>query len=825
MTEHENHELQLAFDFVQYTNKNIFLTGKAGTGKTTFLHDLKKKTPKRMVVVAPTGVAAINAGGVTIHSFFQLSFGPQLAHLISSTNAAKNEKNEYVKRFNREKIRLIKSIDLLVIDEISMVRADMLDAVDEVLRRFKDRNKPFGGVQLLMIGDLHQLSPVIKDDEWQLLKNHYDTVYFFDSKALQQTKPISIELKHIYRQSDNDFINILGKVRNNMVDKETLDVLNSRYMPDFKPDDKDGYIILTTHNATALEINHQKLKQIKSVVSTFKSEVEGDFPSYNFPTEETLELKVGAQVMFVKNDSKREKLFYNGKLGKIKSIEDDVIYVKSADDDTLIAVERETWHNVKFSLNEQTKEIDENTIGSFKQFPLKLAWAITIHKSQGLTFEKAIIDAGAAFAFGQVYVALSRCRSFEGLVLRSPITPQCIKNDRTVAHYTEDMSRNEPGSAQLIDARVNFQQDLIFELYTFNDTQRRFFRLKKVVNENANILVASVPLAMNEVETMFKNEIADIADKFKNQLTQLFSPNVVPEEDKTLQERIRKASAYFKGKIEIVFNEKFQSILFETDNKLINKVLNEDVENLQKEVYVKVKCLNEAEKGFDAIAYIKTKANADIDFKVTAPKKQRKEESISYKNIPNAELFSLLKHWRQSTANEMNVPVFMVLPQKSLAKLLVDLPSNMNELLKIKGIGKVKARQFGAEILEIIDEYCLEKGIEREVQEPEKPKTKKAAKESNHAISYKLYREGKTVKEIAALQHFVESTIEGHLALYVGSGEIDVYDLVDKKKVEMIKDYFNNTQSYSLSDAKIALGAKVSYSELRYVLKSLKFEV
>ena len=324
---------------------------------------------------------------------------------------------------------------------------------------------------------------------------------------------------------------------------------------------------------------------------------------------------------------------------------------------------------------------------------------------------------------------------------------------------------------------------------------------------------------------MLKVEVFEVADKFKNQLSQLFSPNMLPEEDKILQERTRKASAYFIGKIENVFKNKFQSILFETDNKVINKVLNEDIENLQKEVFIKVKCLREAEKGFDAIAYIKSKANADLDFKATAAKKQVKKEIVNYSNIPNAELFSLLKHWRQSTANEMNAPVYMVLPQTSLARLLVELPSTMGGLLKIKGIGKVKAKQFGAEILEIIDEYCLEKGIVREAHEPEKPITKKPIKESTHSITYKKFREGKTVKEIATLQKLTVSTIEGHLALYVGSGEIDVYDMVDKKKVEMIKEFFSNTRSYSISDAKIALGAKVSYADLKYVLKSLKFEV
>jgi ATP-dependent exoDNAse (exonuclease V) alpha subunit len=412
---HNNPQLQLAFDFVQYTNKNIFLTGKAGTGKTTFLHQLKKVSPKRMVVVAPTGVAAINAGGVTIHSFFQLPYGPHIPdHENIPTSELNPEKPQaYQKKFNREKIRLIQSLDLLVIDEISMVRADMLDAIDLVLKKYKDRTKPFGGVQLLMIGDLHQLSPVVKEDEWSLLKKYYDTVYLFSSKALQQIPSVNIELKHIYRQSDEYFINILNKIRNNQIDQQTLTELNQRYIPNFSPDEKEGYIVLTTHNASAQEINQNKLKKIKSPSEIFGADTEGEFPSFSYPTEQELELKEGAQVMFVKNDSSSLKCYYNGKIGKVIRMDEDEVYVKCPDDEDEILVKREEWQNVKYFLDEETKEVKENVIGTFTQYPLKLAWAITIHKSQGLTFEKAIIDANASFAHGQVYVALSRCKNFD----------------------------------------------------------------------------------------------------------------------------------------------------------------------------------------------------------------------------------------------------------------------------------------------------------------------------------------------------------------------------------------------------------------------------
>jgi hypothetical protein len=409
----ENPQLDLAFNFVQFTDKHIFLTGKAGTGKTTFLQNLKKTSLKRMAVLAPTGVAAINAGGVTIHSFFQLAFGPY----IPGSNSKE------VKRFNKEKLNLIRCLDLLVIDEISMVRADTLDNIDEVLRKFKDPRKPFGGVQLLMIGDLHQLAPVVKDDDWKALRDYYPSMYFFNSRALQKTSHVSIELKHIYRQSDDRFINLLNCVRENRIDKDILFQLNERYVKDFRPSEDEGYITLTTHNNAAHEINSKRLSDLKGKVFTFTATVEGDFPEFSFPTAFKLEIKIGAQVMFAKNDPSRDRLFYNGKIGRITRISEETVYVKCPGDAIEIAVEPLEWHNIKYELNAESKEVTEKVIGKFVQHPLKLAWAITIHKSQGLTFEKAIIDANAAFAHGQVYVALSRCKSLEGLVLSSQLAP------------------------------------------------------------------------------------------------------------------------------------------------------------------------------------------------------------------------------------------------------------------------------------------------------------------------------------------------------------------------------------------------------------------
>lgn len=351
-----NKQLDLAFNFVQYTGQNIFLTGKAGTGKTTFLKRLKEKSPKRMIVVAPTGVAAINAGGVTIHSFFQLSFGPQ----IGIENDFNNQN-----RYSKEKINIIRSLNLLVIDEISMVRADLLDAIDKVLRRFRNRNKPFGGVQMLMIGDLQQLSPIVKNDEWSLLKNEYDTVYFFSSKTLRQTSYVSIVLTHVFRQQDNQFISILNKVRDNKLDQKALDALNSRHLPNFKPRVDEGFITLCTHNVQAHRINETRLLQLKSKTQVFKATIEGNFPEYSYPTDYELKLKVDAQVMFVKNDPDPQKLFYNGKIGKITKIEKEIIYVLCPNEEDEIAVMPLQWDNIKYSIDTETAEIKETVEGSF----------------------------------------------------------------------------------------------------------------------------------------------------------------------------------------------------------------------------------------------------------------------------------------------------------------------------------------------------------------------------------------------------------------------------------------------------------------------------
>ena len=814
----QNEQLLLAAEFVQFTNKNIFLTGKAGTGKTTFLHNLKKITPKRMVVVAPTGVAAINAGGVTIHSFFQLSFAPAIPESALPRNYS-SQREGFQRKFNLEKIKLIKCIDLLVIDEISMVRADILDAVDGVLRKYRNHAKPFGGVQLLMIGDLHQLSPVIKETEWNILKDYYKSVYFFDSLALKKTNPITIELKEIFRQSDVYFISLLNKVRENEINAQTIKELNSRYIPGFKPKDDEGYITLTTHNANAFNMNQARLEDIPGNSHFFSAEIDGDFPSQDFPTEAELELKPLSQVMFIKNDLSPEKQFYNGKIGKITRIKDDIVFVKCPSDCDEIAVGPVKWENVKYTLNDETKEIKEDVVGTFTQIPLKLAWAITIHKSQGLTFDKVIIDANAAFAYGQVYVALSRCRTLNGIVLSTPISVSGIKTDALVLNYSHEAQQKEPGPDKLFESKYLFQKDLFFEIFDFKLIKYRFDSLLKIANENSKILDASLISDIQAQRNQCEGLLFQIAEKFKLQLAKLISADVLPEENPGLQERTKQATAYFTANLKthlLVFLEK---INFDTDNKAIRKLLTESLEKLQKEVFIRLACLENCQSGFETISYIKIRSNAEVDFRPSAKQKTQSQQQYS-KNITHPELYMELRKWRDNLADENNIPTYLVLPQKSILELAKKLPTTLSELITIKGIGQAKVKQFGNEIIAIIKEFCSENNIQP--PQIEIPVIGKKEKINSGKLSFEMFKSGKTVAEISAERELTASTIEGHLVPYVGSGELKVSEFVSEEKLLKVSHYINENPKLTMGEIKNFMGDAVTYADLKFILQHLR---
>lgn len=428
--ERGNFELDVARFIVEKTDMSLFLTGKAGTGKTTFLREVVRYTKKKCIVLAPTGIAAVNAAAMTIHSFFQFGLGPFVQGVIEP-------KSDF--RINKSKLELIRHLQLLIIDEVSMVRADLMDHIDVELRRIRRNSKPFGGVQLLMIGDLQQLPPIAHGGEDELLRQYYKTLYFFSSAALKSMKYSCIELKNVYRQTDRHFIDILNHARDCTLTSQDISDLNARYIPGFSPKPEDGYIRLMTHNRQVDYVNETELEKLDSKPYTFVAAVTGTFPEESYPTADSLTLKKGAQVMFIKNDPERR--FINGTLGEVKSIDKNSIAVRLAESGTIIDVEPMEWQNIRYQFDEESKEISSKQIGRFKQYPLKAAWAITVHKSQGLTFDKAIIDVHAAFSPGQAYVALSRCRTLDGLVLSSPVSASVFMRDNAVDAYMNYISR------------------------------------------------------------------------------------------------------------------------------------------------------------------------------------------------------------------------------------------------------------------------------------------------------------------------------------------------------------------------------------------------
>jgi hypothetical protein len=704
----ENHEQKLAGDFVQYTGSHIFLTGKAGTGKTTFLHKLKENTAKRLIITAPTGVAAINAGGVTLHSFFQLPFGP----FIPGSEAYEQSRQRLF-RFSKEKKRIIKSLDLLVIDEISMVRADLLDSVDAVLRHHRRNDQPFGGVQLLMIGDLHQLSPVAKRDEWQLLKQYYESVYFFSSHALDQAELVTIELKHIYRQSDARFIQLLNRVRDNRLDAASIGELNQRYIENFAPEKDQGYITLTTHNNSADTTNKGMLSALRGKEYCFDAEVSGDFPEHIYPTPGTLVLKEEAQVMFLRNDNSFEKRYYNGKIGKIKNITGRQICITCPGESEGIVVEAVEWENVKYKVDEENMEIQEHIIGRFKQFPLKLAWAITIHKSQGLTFDKAVIDAESAFAHGQVYVALSRCKTFEGMVLSSPIPSRGIETDESVLNFVEKARQNLPSENRLQAAKVFYQQQLLLECFDFQLLHTRLNYFVRLLAGNIGLVQISGVSDMVRLREMAEKQIFSVSEKFKQQLRTIFVQQGQPESDAYILERISKASEWFQDKFSLVFDDLVQKFHMETDNKDLGKKIDNALNDLKQEIHVKLAGIKSCEKRFYPPHYLRTISKAEVDF-IPGKGKKPRAPVYSESDIEHPELFRNLKDWRSRKAKEQGLSHSQILHQRVLIQIAVNLPGNRTDLKKIKGVGKKTFKKYGQDILALVAGYRQKRGIDRE---------------------------------------------------------------------------------------------------------------
>ncbi len=534
--------------FINQTQRSIFLTGKAGTGKTTLLREIIKSTHKNTVVVAPTGIAALNASGVTIHSMFQLPLGgfiPDVTTPHFSDTVKFESKSTLSRHFKMSGLKkaVIRNMELLVIDEVSMLRADLLDAVDFMMQSVRKRKAPFGGVQVLYIGDLLQLPPVVKDEEWYILKKYYKGKFFFHSHVVQQNPPLYIELSKIFRQTDDAFISILNNLRNNRISAEDIQNLNQYVKPDFDLKANKGYITLTTHNAAADSMNAQALKDLNGKLFVYCPEIVGDFPDKIFPVEEQLQLKVGAQIMFIKNDLSADKQYFNGKMGMIQSLSEQEILVHFPQENQTIEVEKYEWQNIRYKVNEMTKEIEEEVLGTFVHYPIKLAWAITVHKSQGLTFDKAALDVSRVFLPGQAYVALSRLRSLEGLVLLSPLQMNGIINDQDVMDY----ARNKASESLLADSLQletrNFIHDFLRISFDWKELSQEWRNHQYSYNEKSESSEKIKHALWAKQHSDIVGQLLEQSAKFISQLNKIFS-----EESLDMQfilERVQAAFDYF----------------------------------------------------------------------------------------------------------------------------------------------------------------------------------------------------------------------------------------------------------------------------------------
>ncbi len=724
-----NSYFQLAINYVNTTNEHIYLTGKAGTGKTTFLRYIKEHCHKKLVIAAPTGVAAMNAGGVTLHSLFQLpigSFYPE-GYLSGNEYGDFFDKKNLLQnlRLNKAKREMIQELELLIIDEVSMLRSDMLDAIDAVLRSIRRKHLlPFGGVQVLFIGDLFQLPPVVKNHEWQILKAFYSSPSFFSAKVLQEKPPIYLELKKIYRQSDELFIRVLNNVRNDQMTAEDLDLLNQYYKPDFKPEKPGEYITLTTHNAKANSINSVQLKVLTGELHSFEASVKGDFNENTVNAEVNLQLKEGAQVMFIRNDKGEKPRYFNGKIGIVKKIKGEEITVSIPDTNEEILVEKDTWENKRYKLDKESGFLDEDVKGTFTQFPLRLAWAITIHKSQGLTFDKAIIDAGESFAAGQVYVALSRLTSLDGLILYSSISNNCISSDRSAIAFSKQEKESSELNTLLDESQFSFVRDLLINKFDFRKLKWEITNFNQEMT-GKRISDKEIALAMiAKVQTAINKQF-ETTEKFNPQLFRLLQE--AKNTDYTqVNERVKAAVAYFK-------------------------------DALYKEVFLP---LNEHYEAMEV---------------KTGVKKYLKELRIVI-STTKQKLFDL---------DEMLLLTEGLNTNKDLPKLL----ASMTERLKV-----------------------LQQKTEKEV----KVKKRKAIGETK-VTSLKMYKEGKSIEDIAKERSMVTSTIEGHLMSFIGS-EFVITDFVTETQIAQINTVIDSLDEVGTSAVKAKLGDEISYAQIRLVM-------
>ena len=752
-----NSPAQLASKFINQTKKIIFLTGKAGTGKTTFLKHIVTHTHKKSIIVAPTGIAALNAGGVTIHSLFQLPFGAYVPEKQSNSTpqfqVKVNDPSSLIRhlQMHESKRKLLREMELLIVDEVSMLRADLLDAMDMVLRHIRKKNTAFGGVQVLFIGDLLQLPPVVKNEEWAVLKPFYNSIYFFDARVLQQEKPVYIELDKIYRQADETFISLLNNLRNNQISEADIALLNQYYRPDFKPGTEENYITLTTHNYKAQELNRQFLQELKNKSYFFEAEIEKDFNENSYPIEKTLELKKGAKIMFVKNDPSGAQRFFNGKIGLVSYLDAEDIEVQFEDKSTL-RLEKYTWENIKYILNESSNEIEEQVAGTFTQYPVKLAWAITVHKSQGLTFDKAIVDIGSAFAPGQAYVALSRLRSLNGLVLSSAIKYQGIQQDNKVSEFAKTKTAQKNLQELIKTEGLVFLKSYLFQCFDFGGLSYAFQEhLESYSLEEKK----SVKYKYYKWADSIRSEWVQVrphADNFIHQLAKIID-TAEPDFLQTLQSRVHAAIAYFFPILKEISQTIFKQVeKIKSEKK--SKTYFSELMDLEILFYEQSKLIRKA--GLLTSAFLQNKELS-------------KEQLSGLLHDPSRNEQIRMAYTKPETAYEEEV-------YTEVAK---------KQVKKVAGEKKTKV-----------------------------PKEKKDTKKE----SLILFSQGKSIPEIASIRNLSTGTIESHLAYYVAKGELDAGQLVSPERALEIIAASKKLDSFLINPIKQYLGADYSYGEIKLAL-------
>ncbi len=744
--------------FVNQTNRSIFLTGKAGTGKTTLLRKIIETTHKNAVIVAPTGIAALNAGGVTIHSFFQLPF----ATFIPNNNYIPDEATENqmrIENFNTlrrhftmpgNKKRLIESLELLIIDEVSMLRADVLDAMNFMLQFVRKNSTPFGGVQVLFIGDLLQLPPVVKNKEWQILRQFYESPFFFSAKAVQKAQPVYIELEKIFRQTDDDFIQVLNHLRSNKFTEKDAEILNSRIDLDFDTKNNDGYIILTTHNEKADRINEETLKAIPAATYTYEADIVADFPEKIFPVEHTLQLKVGAQIIFIKNDPSHEKRFFNGKMGIISDLDKHEIRVFFPDDNSIIELEKYEWQNIRYKTNPNTKEIDEEILGTFTHYPIKLAWAITIHKSQGLTFDKAALDISEVFAPGQAYVALSRLRTLEGLKLISPLQNKKLITSFEVANYAKNKVEKEQIPHLYQQASIEFLEWLIIDTYSWKNLQsewrQHLISYQLEIKKSKKLQFRS----WAEAQTKSINEMIVHSERFVQQIRYLF--HSVPFDFTHIKERCEKAFAYFFPSIDYMSYELLLTIERVKRTKQVKVLFEEltELEHVQLSVAIKMQKLMLALRCFE------------------------ENKALDKTNLLSQEILNY----------------------------------RLRHLVRISDI--IREENLGFEEEESDAIYY------------EKPKKEKKEKKATVDITLEMMQAGKSITQIAEERKLSENTIQSHIQKLIEAKKLSIYDILPQDKIHELGSVFSEFSVLSNSEIKEIVGDKFSWEELRFYRTALK---